>query len=261
MKTIAFYNVKGGVSKTMSSINVAAILASEGYRVLLLDLDPQGNSTDFYLQDFNKKESLTIKNLLDDFDPSAVNVQDVIYHTSYDNLDIIPSEIRLGAVQNQMMLNTTIPQQFRIKNAIADIANQYDFCIIDCHPAAETLLNVNALVAADYVFTPIKTNKWAMEGVDYLFEVFDTVKKINNGMHFGGAFLTQYEAQTIVSKYAYNEAQNLGNLLMKTIIPKSTVADQLSFVCEPLISYAPKENITLAYVNLTNEIKNIMGVK
>ena len=261
MKTIAFYNVKGGVSKTISSINVAAILADEGSRVLLIDLDPQGNTTDFFLQDFNDKENLTIKNLLDDFDHSAEKVQDVIYHTAYDRLDLIPSEIRLGSIQNQMMLNTTIPQQYRVKNAIAEVADQYDYCIIDCHPAAETLLNVNALVAADYVFTPIKTNKWAMKGVDYLFEVFDTIKIINPGMHFGGVFLTQYEASTNVAKYAYDEAIKLGDRLMKTIIPKSTIADQISFICEPLIYYAPKETITQVYRNLVKEIKSIMGVK
>ena len=134
MKTIAFYNVKGGVSKTMSTINVGAILANEGKRVLIVDLDPQGNTTDFFKPnlDFDKDPSLlSIKNLLDDFDSSAQSIQDVIYHTDFTNLDLVPAAIRLGKIQNQMMLDTTMPQQFRVKNYLADIADEYDYCILD----------------------------------------------------------------------------------------------------------------------------------
>ena len=261
MKTIAFYNVKGGVSKTMSTINVGAILANEGKRVLIVDLDPQGKTTDFFKPnlDFDKDPSLlSIKNLLDDFDSSAQSIQDVIYHTDFTNLDLVPAAIRLGKIQNQMMLDTTMPQQFRVKNYLADIADEYDYCILDCHPAAETLLNVNALVAADYVFTPIRANKWAMKGIDYLFEVFQTVKKINNGMHFGGAFITAFE-DTVVGKYTIDQAMVLGDKFMNTRIPKATIADQISYLGVPLIHYAPKEKITLAYIELVKEIKSIMG--
>lgn len=259
MKTIAFFNVKGGVGKTTSSINVAYILATlYNKRTLLIDLDPQSNATDFYNR-YNQK--WTVANVLTGkgFDADTgrnvdVDINDIIVKTDYANLDILPANLSLGRVEKELVADVQTPQQFRLKTAIAKVQDRYDYIILDCSPSAESLVNTNGLALADAVLVPLKCDKWATRGLDATIEVVNVIATYNVNLTFGGCFFVQWENRNI-NKTIYDTLHaELGDKMMQTKIRKNKSAEETTYACEPLEIYDNKGTATEDYRKLVAEI-------
>lgn len=256
MKTIAMYNVKGGTGKTMTSINLAYEFSNLGFRTLLIDTDPQANSSTFY--GLPKPAEPTLKSLLDSNIPEINSIKQVIAHSNFPNLDVVPSEIRLGSVEKQMLISTTIPQQFRLRNYLQEIKDDYDLVIIDSPPTAESMLNIIGLVASDYVFSPVRPGYWEMDGIKYMLEIIQSVKQVNYHLIYGGAILCAYEGNNVdKDTFAYLK-QALSNQVLETKLPKSTIASQTTFEGIPISKYKPSAPLAQAYKNLAQEIKELI---
>ena len=184
MKTICIINLKGGVAKTISAANIAHIIATvHGKRVLLIDCDKQGNiSKMFGIHGYNAP---TIAELLTDRDAS---IHEIISPSKYPNLDIITANMTLLRANMQILLDTTRPQQTRLRTALAigEIEHVYDYCVIDCAPDLN-MSTINALVACDDVLIPIKIDKFAFDGLAELIEqINNTRTDLNPGLHLRG---------------------------------------------------------------------------
>lgn len=266
MKTFAFYNAKGGVGKTSSAINVAHILSAKfNKRTLLIDLDPQSNATDFYNCYDDTDTQLTVEDLLvgtverTKGISSAVDPDDVILHTEFEGLDIIPAHLSLGRAEKNLLKETVTPQQFKLANQLRKIQDRYDYCILDCSPSLESLVNVNGLAAADAVFVPLKCDKWASRGLDASLTVIHTVSTYNYNLMFGGCFYVQWEERKINRAAFENLQDTLGDKMLDVKIRKNKCVEEISYMGEPLLVYDPKATATQDYVHLTEKIMEIMG--
>ncbi len=172
MKKLSILNIKGGVGKTTSTINLASTLAEEGKKVLIVDIDAQSNSTMlFKAYDI---DALSVSDILLD---KNINVEDVIKGTDFDNIDVLPSNISLAFTEKKILLDVTRNQQNRLKKALEQVEDKYDYCLIDCPPSLN-MITINALVASDEVIVPIKIDKFALDGLGYLLDSIDEVKEI-----------------------------------------------------------------------------------
>ena len=250
MKTIALYNVKGGVGKTTSAINIAHVLSAEHQKkVLIIDLDPQANSSDFFDRN-TYKEGHSIENVF----RGDIPITDAIYPTAYPNLWIIPSTITLSRVEKEMLSNTTEPQQLKLAAILEDISDQYDFCVLDCSPSAEALININGLAAADLVFIPLKADKWAIRGLQYTMQIINTVRRFNRQLKLGGVFFVQYENRIVNRESLQFVEQEMGAESILNSISKSKFAEETSFGGSPISVYAGSSKIAKEYQDLTNQI-------
>ena len=265
MKTFAFYNAKGGVGKTSSAVNVAYILAAvHNKRTLLIDLDPQSNATDFYNCYDDSDTQLTVEDLLAGTVervhgvPTPVTPADVIQHTAFENLDLIPANLSLGRAEKNLMRETVTPQQFKLANQLCTIRDQYDYCILDCSPSLESLVNINGLAVADAVFVPLKCDKWASRGLDASLTVINTVSTYNYNLQFGGCFYVQWEERKI-NRFTFESLQeSLGDKMLNIKIRKNKSVEEETYCGEPLLIYDPKGTATLDYLELTQKIIEIM---
>ena len=172
MKKLSILNIKGGVGKTTSTINLASTLAEEGKKVLIVDIDAQSNSTMlFKAYDI---DALSVSDILLD---KNINVEDVIKGTDFDNIDVLPSNISLAFTEKKILLDVTRNQQNRLKKALEQVEDKYDYCLIDCPPSLN-MITINALVASDEVIVPIKIDKFALDGLGYLLESINEIKNV-----------------------------------------------------------------------------------
>lgn len=171
MKTISFLNLKGGVGKTTSSINVAKGLANEGYRVLLIDMDQQSNTTGQFLakDEIRMDMSTLLLNITHE------NLQESI-HQIDDNLFLIPATLKLLAAETELRLRQDIPQQFQLRTIIDAVKKNFDYCIIDCPPILN-LITVNIVIATDLILIPIKIDQYAMDGYETTLEQINNIKR------------------------------------------------------------------------------------
>ncbi len=266
MKTFAFYNAKGGVGKTSSAINVAYILAALfNKRTLLVDLDPQSNATDFYGCYDDSGTRLSMEDLLvgsverSHGVATPVTPADVICHTAYERLDVIPAHLSLGRAEKNLLKETVTPQQFKLANQLRLIRDDYDYCILDCSPSLESLVNVNGLAVADAVFVPLKCDKWASRGLDASLTVINTVSTYNYNLRFGGCFYVQWEERKI-NRFTFEQLQKtLGDKMLDVKIRKNKSVEEITYCEEPLLIYDPKGTATQDYIELTQQIMKIMG--
>jgi len=193
MKIISLFNLKGGVGKTVSSVNISTILALKGYKVLLIDNDPQANSC-INLNMANENQ-IGIYELLSTKDIQAI---DVIKETSIDNLYLIPSTIKYFDIQNK--LSTELNPYNILKKKLSPIKDTFDFIIIDNHPSLSTM-SLNGLVASDEVLVPLTPDNFALEGLSFLFDkVNEIIEELNYDLKITGVFISRYKAQTNISK-------------------------------------------------------------
>lgn len=244
---IALANQKGGVGKTTSAVNISACLADQGRKVLLIDLDPQGNATQGL--GFNKSELRyhTYLCLLQQ-DP----IEHCIHSTEFENLYLIPSNSDLAAAEIELI--EMEKREFILKKCIEPILKDFDFIIIDCPPALG-LLTVNGLVSAHKLIIPLQCEYYALEG---LKELLHTVIRIRNNFNpklkILGILLTMYQ-HTNLSKQVVREAQqHLGNSVFKTIIPRNVALSEAPSYGKPIIYYDKKSTGAQAYIELTKEI-------
>ncbi len=251
MKVLAFSNIKGGVGKTTSAVNVAFDLVLLGYRVLLVDLDPQSNSSDFYGRCCNTE--YTVADLLTN---GNIPIDKVAVPTDCEGLDIIPAYLTLGRAEKLLMSDTTIPQQFRLKRYLAKLADRYDYCILDCSPAAESIVNINGLAAADVVFVPMRCDKWAVAGLESSLQVIDAVGSYNEKLTFGGAFFTCWERCNINQDVFDLISKELGDKLLPIKIRKTVTATKSTYG-KPLSLLSKKCTAAQDYEALTEYIAAI----
>ena len=253
-KVISLVNQKGGVGKTTTSINLSASLAVLGKRVLLIDLDPQGNTTTGV--GINKGEiNKSIYNVL----MAECNIRDAIVRTKYRNFHVIPSSIYLAGLGSELAEKGREDSGFKkgeqLKNALEEIRDDYDFIIIDCPPSLD-LLTMNALTASNSVIIPVQCEFFALEGITQLLRtIMSAQKNYNPTLDIEGVLLTMLDSRTNLGFEVVEDIRSFfKEKVYNTIIPRLVKLTEAPSHGEPIIVYDPKSRGSEAYINLAKEV-------
>ncbi len=247
-KAIAIFNQKGGVGKTTTNINLAACLALKGKRVLVLDVDPQGNTTSGL--GISKKDlANTSYDLLID---SEMRTRDTILPTSVKGLDIIPASVDLAGAEIELV--QIQGREKRLQKALEEVRGDYDYIFIDCPPSLG-LLTINALTAVDSVLIPIQCEFYALEGVSQLVSTVELVRKsLNPGLVIQGVILSMFDGRTNLSIQVVNEVKKFfGDKLYSTVIPRNVRLAEAPSYGLPITSYDPRSKGAKAYMAFADE--------
>ncbi|HAA37588.1 MAG TPA: sporulation initiation inhibitor Soj [Firmicutes bacterium] len=247
-RIIAVANQKGGVGKTTTSVNLSACLAAEGKKVLLLDIDPQGNATSGI--GLEKRE---IKFCIYDALINELPLQNIIQKAVLPNLDVVPATIQLAGAEIELV--PTMSREVRLRNVLAEIKSQYDYIIIDCPPSLG-LLTINALSAADSVLVPIQCEYYALEGLSQLTNTVKMVKKhLNSELEYEGILLTMFDARTNLSIQVAEEVKKFfGSQVFNAIIPRNVRLSEAPSHGLPIIAYDERSKGAEMYVQLAKEV-------
>ena len=246
-KTIAFSNQKGGVGKTTTAINLAAYVAKEGKRVLLVDFDPQGNATSGYGIEKNQLQTSCYDVLMGD----AMAAQ-VIAPTLISNLSILPSNIDLAAAETDLV---NMPaRESALKRALESVKDNYDYVFIDCPPSLG-LLTLNALVCSDSVIIPIQSEFFALEGLSQLMNTIKIVRqRLNANLTVNGVILTMYDTRTIMSKQVTDEIYKyFGEKIYTVPVPRNVKLVESPSFGVPISVHAPNSSGAVAYEALAKQ--------
>ncbi|ARK32920.1 ParA family protein [Halalkalibacter krulwichiae] len=247
-KIIAVANQKGGVGKTTTSVNLSACLAHIGKKVLLVDIDPQGNATSGVGIDKGDIDECVYDILVEDVEASQV-----IKSTSLERLDILPSTIQLSGAEIELV--PTISREVRLKRALASISNQYDYIFIDCPPSLG-LLTINALTASDSVLIPVQCEYYALEGLSQLLNTVRLVQKhLNTDLGIEGVLLTMLDARTNLGIQVIDEVKKyFREKVFDTIIPRNVRLGEAPSHGQPIITYDAKSRGAEVYLDLAKEV-------
>ena len=248
VKVIAIANQKGGVGKTTTAVNLAACLAQKGRKVLMLDEDPQGNATSGF--GFDKRD---IKKCVYDTLINDVPMKDVLLHSDYENLDVIPATIQLAGAEIELV--SLMNREGRLKNALERVKHDYDYVLIDCPPSLG-LLTINALTAANSVLVPIQCEFYALEGVSQLMNTIKLVQRnLNPALKLEGVLMTMFDQRTNLSSDVVGEVRKYFNTKMyNTIIPRNVRLSEAPSHGQPVIVYDPKSKGAQVYSELAQEV-------
>ncbi|WP_430789550.1 ParA family protein [Virgibacillus flavescens] len=247
-KIIAMANQKGGVGKTTSAVNLSACLAHLGRRVLLVDIDPQGNATSGV--GVNKADvSQCIYNVL----VEDVPAKEVITQSSVPKLDIIPATIQLAGAEIELV--PTISREIRLKQSLEVVKGEYDYIIIDCPPSLG-LLTINALTSSDTVLIPVQCEYYALEGLSQLLNTIRLVQKhLNKDLMIEGVLLTMLDARTNLGIQVIEEVKKyFQDKVYKSVIPRNVRLGEAPSHGQPIITYDPKSRGAEVYLELAKEV-------
>ncbi|KYG89988.1 cobyrinic acid a,c-diamide synthase [[Bacillus] sp. KCTC 13219] len=247
MKIISIINLKGGVAKTVSAINIAYTLVKmHNKRVLLIDNDKQGNTSKFFgLYD---PYSIGLAELLTN---RKIDVDNVIKETAYEGLDLITANMNLLRANKEILMDVSRPQQTRLRKQLEQVRERYDYVIIDNAPDINMTV-VNALVASDDVLVPIKVDQFSFDGLEQILEQIDDVSEFNSDIRFAGCFITMYQRSS-VNEQGAELLEQQGYPLFKTRIRKTVKVDEMTFVGKPLLEYAKRSTACTDYIALVDE--------
>ena len=237
-----------GVGKTTTAINLSACIAQKGKKVLLIDSDPQGNATSGF--GFDKRD---IKQCIYDAIISDVPMQDVIKHTAYKGLDLVPATIQLAGAEIELV--SLMNREGRLKNSLERVKHNYDYVIIDCPPSLG-LLTINGLTAASSVMIPIQCEFYALEGVTMLMNTIQLVQRnLNPALKLEGVLMTMYDSRTNLSQDVVNEVQKYFKTKMyQTIIPRNVRLSEAPSHGQPVIDYDSKSKGAQVYMDFAREV-------
>lgn len=247
-KIVSIINQKGGVGKSTTAINLSAALGEQGKQVLLIDLDPQGNTTSGLGVEKSQLNKCIYNVLLDDTELEEIIIPDVC-----PGLDLAPSTINLAGAEVELV--SEMARELRLKDAVGKMRGKYDYIFVDCPPSLG-LLTVNALVAADKLIIPIQTEFYALEGVTKLLESMKRVKsRLNPSLEIYGILLTMYDGRTTLSRQVAAEVRKyFGNQVFETIIPRTVKLSEAPSYGIPITQYDPLGKGAISYMNLAKEV-------
>ncbi|BAP84789.1 chromosome partitioning protein ParA [Paucilactobacillus hokkaidonensis JCM 18461] len=245
---IALANQKGGVGKTTTSVNLGACLAQMGQRVLLIDIDPQGNATSG-----TGIQKATIEQDIYDVLINEIPLKDVILKTNHAGLDIVPATIQLSGAEVE--LTSMMAREIRLKDEIGAITDQYDYILIDCPPSLG-LLTINAFTASNSILIPVQSEYYALEGLSQLLNTIKLVQKhFNPALKIEGVLLTMFDARTNLGQQVNAEVQKFfGEQVYDTIIPRNVRLSEAPSHGLPIIDYDPKSKGAQVYMALAKEV-------
>ena len=252
-KTIAVVNQKGGVGKTTSTVNLAACIAAKGFRVLLADIDPQGNATSGL--GINKRE-LKISSY--DVLVNSMQIEKVMVKTEFDNLWVLPSSMNLAGAELELVdMNR---RESKLKNAIALVKDSFDFIFLDCPPSLG-LLTLNGLCAADTVLVPIQCEYYALEGLSQLMATIRQIKRLYNPLiDMEGVLLTMYDGRLNLTHQVVDELKRFfPRKVYTTVIPRNVKLSEAPSYGLPINYYDKTSKGALAYDALSDEFLKLNG--
>ena len=247
---VTIVNQKGGVGKTTTSINLAASIALKGRKTLLIDLDPQGNSSLSFVERHEIEEhGGSIYQAL----VGERSIGDIVMGTAIETLDLAPATIALAKVESKLM--GELDAHFRLKDAIQPIIHEYDYIVIDTPPTLG-MLTVNALVASSHVLIPIQSSYFALEGTD---DLLDTIEKVrqrpNPDLQILGVVVTLHDKRTLLGKDVLSQiGEVFGGKVFDTVISKSVRLEESPAYRESIFSYAPNSSGAMEYYKLSEEV-------
>jgi chromosome partitioning protein len=246
-KIVAVFNQKGGVGKTTTNINLTTALSMQGYRVLVIDVDPQGNTSSGFGIDKYKIEKSIYDGIIHE-----ESLKEIILTTSYDNLHILPSNPELAGAEIELV---NLPQrELRLKNSIQTIESYYDYVFIDCPPSMG-LLTINALASTDTVLIPIQCEYYALEGVGQLMNTISLVKRgLNPKLEIEGILMTMFDRRTNLSNQVVDEVVDFfKGKVYNTMIPRNIRLAEAPSYGQSIFEYANDSKGAKAYLALAQE--------
>ena len=247
-RIIAIANQKGGVGKTTTSINLSACIAAKGKKVLVIDIDPQGNTTSGYGIEKNELENTIYELILGD-----CSIEDCILKEIFPNISILPSNVNLAAAEIELI--GVEKKEYILKNEVDWVKDRYDFIIIDCPPSL-SLLTVNAMTTADAVLVPIQCEYYALEGLSQLIHTINLVKeRLNPSLDIDGVVFTMYDSRTNLSaQVVENVKSHLSQKVYGTLIPRNIRLAEAPSYGKPINMYDAKSAGSESYMSLADEV-------
>ncbi len=246
-KVVAVFNQKGGVGKTTTNVNLSASIAKMGKKVLVLDLDPQGNSTSGYGIEKNEVESTIYEVLINNDD-----IEEAIIKTDFENIDIVASATELAGAEIEF---TTIEErEYILKKALSKVRDKYDYIFIDCPPSLG-MLTINCLTAVDSVLIPIQCEYYALEGVSQLMETISLIKRsLNPNLEIQGVVLSMFDGRANLSIQVVEEVKKyFRGSVYTTLIPRNVRLAEAPSHGKPVIYYDSRCKGAIAYLELAEE--------